>query len=236
MRKTTKQPSKTTKQPSKTNKTRTDYEHGELLNSITLKAIYVQEKESLLMNEDTKMFQGKNFINLESNKTFDLENVIVEKRTNFCFDYAIIPTKQTKVTKSKKNIKKQYKPIYQRFADVQQGRISNLQCLIINKKDLELQLFDGSFFKMRLKEQMNFAGDKLNILFAKKSTGYNYVWPTNLTIITEVADKDPFWSNLTIPEVKMHNNPENIPLNCIGKWCGMLTTVTPPFTYGNLNF
>lgn len=220
----------------KMNKSQTEYEHGQLLDSITLKAIYVREKESLLMSEDMKLFQGKNVTNLEPNKTFELKNIIIEKRSNFCFDYAIIVTKETKVVKAKKNIKKQFKPNHQKFSDVKGGRMTNLKCMIIDRKDLELQLFDGSFFKMRLKDPMDFTSDKLNLLFVKKSVGYNYVWETNLTTISEADPKDTFWNNLVVPEVKIHSNPENIPINHIGKWCGMLTTVTPPFTYGNFLF
>ena len=114
--------------------------------------------------------------------------------------------------------------------------MTNLQCMVIKRNDLELQLFDGSFFKMRLKHQIDFASDKLNLLFVKKSTGYNFVWPTNLTTILEADENDSLWSNLTVPEIKLHENPENIPVNYIEKWSGMLTTVSPPFTYGNPQF
>ena len=226
---------KNSKSTSKPGNSRTNYEHGELLTSIILKAIYVKEKESFLMSDCTKLFQGKNLPNLEPGKTVELQNVIVEKRTNFCYDYAIISTKQTKVSKARKNIKKQFKPSYEKFSNVKEGRMTNVQALITKKNDLELQLFDGSFFKIRLKDPMTFTSDKLNLLFVKKSTGYNYVWPTNLTTIFEADENDSSWSDVTLPEIKLHENPENIPINYIGKWCGMLTTVSPPFTYGKPN-
>ena len=86
---------------------------------------------------------------------------------------------------------------------------------------------------MKLKQLIEFNSDKLELSFVKKSFGYNHVWETQLTTLIEGAEKDPEWDKLTVPEVKLYKDPNNIPMNHIGKWHAMLTTVVAPYTYSN---
>ena len=211
----------------------TGYEHGELLQSITVKAIYVRPNQCLVIDEQDNYILTVGMEDLESNKTFKLTNVIVEKRNNFCFKYALIPTKGTQTQKQKRNIKNQFKKEFQKFSEAKPGKVTNLKCMIVSKENDTLKLYDGQFFKMKLNEPIEFASDKLEMLFVKKSFAYNFVWETELTSLIETKDKDYNWDDLIIPEVKLHEDPNEIALNETGKWAAMLTTTTPPFTYSN---
>ena len=215
--------------------TKQEYQHGALLESIIVKAFYVKETHSFVIDEQGNHIQTIGIQNLECNKTFKLTKAIVEKRNNFCFKYTLLPTKATEVHKQKRNIKNQFKKEFQKFNDAKPGKVTNLKCMIVSKEGDTLKLYDGHFFKMKLKEPFEFANDKLEILFVKKSFGYNFVWETELTTIIETNDKDYKWDDLIIPEVRLHEDPNDIPLNEVGNWCGMLTTTTPPFTYSKFH-
>lgn len=211
------------------------FEHGQLVKSITVKTFYAREKQSFSMDENNNCFQGLNLDQLEPNKSFNLQNVIIERRNNFCFQYTIVPTKQTQVTKLKRNIKVQFKKSFQKFKDAEDGKITNLKCIIASKNGPTLKLFDGQFFKLKMKEPIEFENDKLELLFVKKSTGYNYIWETDLTTIIEGNNKDSEWDDIGVPEIKIHKNPNDMELKEVGRWIAMLTAVTPPFTYSNFN-
>ena len=214
--------------------TKKEYQHGELIPSITVKTFYVKNEQSFVVDEADNHIQTIGIENLENNKTFKLTYVVLEKRNNFCFKYTMLPTKATQVNKQKRNIKNQFKPKFQKFSDAKPGRVTNLKCMIVSKEQDTLKLYDGHHFKMKLKQPIEFENDKLEILFVKKSYGYNFVWETELTQITETNDKNYNWDDLIIPEVKLHEDPNEFPLNETGKWSAMLTTTTPPFTYSNL--
>ena len=213
-----------------------DYEHGELLKSISVKAFIVKETESLVADKLGKLIQLMDIEGLEENESFELKNVIIEKRNNFSFQFAIIPTKLTEVNKLKRNLKKQFKKEFEKFTDAKPGKVTNLKCIISNKEDNTLKLFDGSFFRMKLTQPINFTSDKIELLFVKKSFSYNYVWETGLTTIVDASEKDSELKNLTVPEIQLHKNPDELSENQVGKWNAMLTTVTPPFTYSNFIF
>ena len=215
----------------KASNSKKEYQHGELVQSITVKAIYVKETHSFVIDEQDHQIQTIGIENLETNKTFKVTNVIMEKRNNFCFKYTMLPTKATQVNKQKRNIKNQFNKEFEKFADAKPGKVTNLKCMIVSKEDDTLKLYDGHFFKMKVKDPKDFTNDKLEILFVKKSFGYDFVWQTELTTITETNDKDYNWNDLIIPEVKLHQDPNEIGLNEVGKWRAMLTTTTPPFTY-----
>lgn len=220
----------------KTKTIQTDYEHGQLINSIVVKAFFVRNNQAFVIDEKGNSIQTVDIQNLESNKSFELKKVIIEKRSSFAFNYAILSTAKTQVIQLKRNIKKQFKKKFQKFNDAKSGTITNLKCVITGRDGDELRLFDGEFFKMKLKNPIEFQSDKLELLFVKKSFGYNYVWETHLTTIIEGADKDPDWDELSIPEVELQKNPNEIPMNHVGKWCAMLTTVVAPYTYSNSLF
>ena len=171
------------------NSSEMQYEHGQLVKSITVKVFYAKERQSFLMDENKSCFQGLNLEKLEGNKSFELKSVIIERRNNFCFNYTILPTKESHVIKLKRNIKVQFRKEFQKLKDAQDGKITNLKCILVNRDGPTLKLFDGQFFKMKMKEPVEFQSDKLEILFVKKSTGYNYIWETDLTTIIEGNSK-----------------------------------------------
>ena len=214
----------------------TEYQHGELISSLTVKTFYLGQSQSFLIDDHGNHFQGIDIPDLEENKSFELNHVIIERRPNFSFKYAIICTKQTRVNKLKKNLKKQFKKDFQSFKEAKEGAITNLKCMIIEKDGINLKLFDGKTFRMKLKKPINFSTDKLEILFVKKSYGYNYVWETDLTKFINANENDPQWKCVEVPEVKAFKDPNDIPMNEVGQWCAMLTTATPPFTYSKLLF
>ena len=137
-----------------------NYDHGELLQSIIVKAFYVKGTQCFVKDEGDNQIQTIGIENLECNKTFKLTNVIVEKRSNFCFQYTLLPTKSTQVQKQKRNIKNQFKKEFQKFSDAKPGKVTNLKCMIVSKENDTLKLYDGQFFKMKLKEATEFANDK----------------------------------------------------------------------------
>ena len=211
----------------------TEYEHGELLTSINVRAFYVRNDWSYLEDDKGNSFQAIDFHDLEGNKSFELQNIVIEKRNNFSFKYTLLATKATRVIKLKRNLKVQFKKKFQKFSEAQPNKITNLKCMIMKQEGINLTLFDGQMFRMKLKEEITFNSDKLEILFVKKSNAYKYVWETDLTTFIEANEKDPEWNDIQIPEVNMHRNPEDIPMDHIGKWAAMLTTVNFPFTYSN---
>lgn len=212
------------------------FEHGQLVKTITVKAFYARKNESFLMDENDNRFQGLHLEKLEANKSFQLQNIIIERRNNFCFQYTIVPTKETQIIKLKRNIKVQFKKEFQKFKDAEEGKITNLKCIIVNKDGPTLKLFDGQFFRMKMKDPIEFENDKLEVLFVKKSSGYNYIWETELTTIIEGNNKDSSWDDIGVPEIKIHKNPNDMEFKEVGRWIAMLTAVTPPFTYSNFNF
>ena len=215
----------------KKTKVNVQFEHGQLIESITLKAIFVTEAESFLIDDHCNGFQMNSSQDLEPNKTFQITNVVLEKRNNFAFNFSLVPTKETKISRAKKNLKKQYCKTFEKFLDAKSGKITHLKCLILQEEDLNLRLFDGTFFRMKLKKPLNFESNRLEMFFVKKSNSYKYVWETGLTQFAEGEEKDPFWKNLQVPEVEMYEDVEDIPVDQIGKWSAMLTTAIPPFTY-----
>ena len=213
-----------------------EYDHGQLVDSITLKAVFVTESESFLIDDEGNGYQTNLVEGLEQNKTFEITNIVLEKRNSFSFKFSLVQTKQTKITKLKKGLKKQYAKNFEKFEDAKGGKVTNLKCIIVEEQDSSLRLFDGTFFRMNLKKPLNFETNKLEMLFVKKSYSYKYAWETNLTQILEGDGTDPFWENLHVPEVEMYEDPEKIPEERIGKWVAMLTTITPPFTYSKFSY
>ena len=203
----------------------TEYEHGELARSITVRAFYVRDESSFLIDESGNSFQAIGIANLESNKSFEIDNVVIERRNNFSFSYTILATKSTHVTKLKRNIKVQFKKKFQKFSDAQPNKITNLKCILMKQNGVNLTLFDGQMFRIKLKEEITFNSDKLEILFVKKSNKYKFAWETDLTVFIEANGKDPEWNDIQLPEVNVHDNPNDIPMDQIGKWPAMLTTV-----------
>ena len=187
------------------------------------------------MDQNNNCFQALNLDKLEANKSFDLRNIIIERRNSFCFQYAIVETKSTLVTKLKRNIKIQFKKQFQKFKDAEEGKIANLKCIIVSKDGPVLKLFDGQFFKMKMNDPIEFENNKLELLFVKKSSGFNYVWETDLTTIIEGTEKDPDWNDIGKPEINVHNDPNEMKLKEVGRWIAMLTAVIPPFTYSNFS-
>ena len=213
-----------------------EFEHGQLLKSIIVKVFHIKGSESFLFDDHGNCFQGIDIQDLEENKSFELRNVIIERRNNFSYKYALISTKNTKVVKAKKNLKKQFKKEFQTFKEAEAGKVTNLKCMIIEQEGINLKLFDGKTFRMKLKNPIEFATDKLEIFFVKKSDGYNYVWETELTKFVDGNENDPQWKCVEIPEIKCVQDPNDIPMDETGRWCAMLTTATPPFTYSNVVF
>ena len=95
-----------------------------------------------------------------------------------------------------------------------------------------LKFFDGSIFKMKIKEpndkKLKLKTNKAELLFIRKSNTYNFVWKTGLTQLLPVTDDDEFYDDIK-------DDPNDIPENQKGKWVAMLTTVSPPFSYGKLS-
>ena len=209
----------------------TEYEHGELLKSITVRAFYVRDETSFLIDETGNSFQAIDIDNLESNKSFEIKNVVIEKRNNFSFNYSMIGTRLTQIIKLKRNIKVQFKKKFEKFSEAKPNKVTNLKCILMKQDGVNLTLFDGQMFRMKLKQELTFNSDKLEILFVKKSNGYKFAWETDLTSFIEANDKDPDWNDIELPEVNVHDNPNDIPIDQIGKWLAMLTTVSFPFTY-----
>ena len=217
----------------KKQKVNAQFEHGQLIESITLKAIFVTENESFLIDDQCTGFQMNESEGLEPNKTFEIKNVVIEKRNNFAFSFSLVHTKETKITKSKRNSKKQYSKTFEKFDQATPGKTTHLKCIIVEEEDLNLKLFDGSFFRMKLKKPLTFESNRVEMLFVKKSYTYKYAWETGLTQFFEGDEKDQFWKNLEVPQVELYDNVEEIPIDRIGKWSAMLTTVIPPYTYSN---
>ena len=224
----------------KTKETKLQYEHGELLKSIVVKVLFLAEKQAFLIDDQGDTFQSVDIDDLEVNKTFEITNVVIEKRNNFAYKFCLFETKETKVTKLKKNLKKQYKKTFELFQEAQPGKVTNLKCMIVAREDdgKTLKLFDGTFFKLKFRDELGaqFNSNKLEIMFVRKSNAYNFIWKTGLTQINEADQSDEYWDDVKVPTIENFENPEEIPDNQVGKWIAMLTTATPPFTYSSNTF
>ena len=222
--------------------TNPDFKHGELLSSITVKAIFVRENESFCIDEQGIGYQTIDIDGLEANKSFQFKNIVIEKRAHFSYKFCLFSTKKTEVTKLKKNIKKQYVKQYESFEDAKPGRVTNLKCILMEETEDEgktLKFFDGSIFKMKIKEpndkKLKLKTNKAELLFIRKSNTYNFVWKTGLTQLLPVTDDDEFYDDIKVPVVEIYDDPNDIPENQKGKWVAMLTTVSPPFSYGKFS-
>ena len=216
-------------------KQKKDFQHGQLIDSMILKVIFLKGKQAILI-DDKNTFQSVDIRTLEMNKTFELKNVVIEKKNNFSFNYSLHETKETKVIKSRKNLKHQFIKSFESFGQAKPGKVTNLKCLIIEQQELDLKLFDGNLFKLKLRKDLDIQSKKLEILFVKKSHSHNFVWETELTQFEAGNENDPFWKTLHVPQIEVHSNPEDIKKDAVGKWSAMLTTAMAPFTYGKDSF